>query len=250
MTCVGPPLWMRRARLQRSGDCWVERRDRNRDPDQIVARHVGEQIDVAKDAIGLGRDDQRMPRFGQHLDNSARHAPFALDRLIAVGVGADGERGGHIAALGQLLAEQGGGIGLGKEPALEIEPRRQVVEGVGGAREAIDAAMFAAAIDVDRPVKGQIGRPVVGDQAAGDLGPHLGPDLGDVFLDLPSVVDGDAVMGFKAARLIGADTPSPTALRRQDVVGRQVPAGLGRASHAPNMNKRRTYARCGANGPA
>src|SRR3546814_9584217 len=87
-----------------------------------------------------------MPRFGEHLDYRPRDAPLALDRLITVGIGADRERSDLVAPLGEFGAEQLCRIGFGEQLALEIEPRRQVVKGVRRAREAIDAAMLAAAI--------------------------------------------------------------------------------------------------------
>src|SRR3546814_5858345 len=87
-----------------------------------------------------------MARFGEYLDHRPRDAPFALDRLITVGIGADRERSDLVAPLGEFDAEQLRRIGLGEKLAFEVEPRRQVVKGVARAREAIDAAMFAAAI--------------------------------------------------------------------------------------------------------
>src|SRR3546814_8805189 len=99
-----------------------------------------------------------MPRFGEHLDYRPRDAPLALDRLITVGIGADRERSDLVAPLGEFGAEQLCRIGFGEQLALEIEPRRQVVKGVRRAREAIDAAMLAAAIGVDRAVEADVGR--------------------------------------------------------------------------------------------
>src|SRR3546814_4461498 len=104
-----------------------------------------------------------MARFGEYLDHRPRDAPFALDRLITVGIGADRERSDLVAPLGEFDAEQLRRIGLGEKLAFEVEPRRQVVKGVARAREAIDAAMFAAAIGVDRAVEADVGRLVARD---------------------------------------------------------------------------------------
>ena len=49
------------ARLQRASDPGIERRDRNHYRDQIVARQIGEQVDVLQDAIGLGGNEGGMP---------------------------------------------------------------------------------------------------------------------------------------------------------------------------------------------
>ena len=169
-----PPLRMRRSRLERARDLRIERRDRNRDADQIVARHIGEQVDVAQQPVGLGGDQQRMPRLGEHFDHGTRDAPFALDRLIAVGIRADRERSGFVAALRQFLSQEFRGIGFRKQPAFEIEPRRQIVERVRRAREAIDTAVFAAAIGIDRAVEADVGRFISRDDRLGVLDHHRG----------------------------------------------------------------------------
>src|SRR5690606_39594720 len=68
-----------------------------------------------------------------------------------------------VAAAAELGAQQLRRVRLGEQPALEIEPRREIVTGVARPREAIDAAMLAAAIGVDRAVEADIGRLVAGD---------------------------------------------------------------------------------------
>src|SRR3546814_4482726 len=68
---------------------------------------------------------------------------------------------------GKLLAEQRCRIGFGEQPGFEIETRRQVVIGVGGTREAIDAAMFASPIGIDRLAEGDVGGIVAADDGAG-----------------------------------------------------------------------------------
>src|SRR3546814_17265279 len=99
-----------------------------------------------------------MPRFGEHLGYRPRDAPLALDRLITVGIGAARERSDLVAPLGEFGAEQLCRIGFGEPLALEINPRRQVVKGVRRAREAIVAAMPAAATGGDRAVESDGGR--------------------------------------------------------------------------------------------
>ena len=74
-----------------------------------------------------------------------------------------------IAGLGQLGAQQLRRVGLGEQLRLEIEPGRQIVKGVGRPGEAIDAAMLAAAIGVDRAVEADVGRAVAGDDRPGLL---------------------------------------------------------------------------------
>src|SRR3546814_7400822 len=74
---------------------------------------------------------------------------------------------------GKLLAEQRCRIGFGEQPGFEIETRRQVVIGVGGTREAIDAAMFASPIGIDRLAEGDVGGIVAADDGAGAFDGHL-----------------------------------------------------------------------------
>ncbi len=161
-----PALGVRRARLDGHRDPAVERGHRHRHRRQPLRRHRREQVDVAHHAVGLGGDGQRMVGLGQHLDAAARDPPIALDRLIGIGVGPERDRPADIAALRQLLAQQHRRVGLGEQLALEIEPRRQIVIGVGRPREAIDAAMLAPAIRVDRAVEADVGRLVAGDDRA------------------------------------------------------------------------------------
>src|SRR5208337_4013513 len=60
---------------------------------------------------------------------------------------------------------------LGEQLAFEVEPGRKPHVRVGRPCEAIEAAVLAAAIRVDRAVEGNVGRIVAGDDA-----PRLLPD--------------------------------------------------------------------------
>jgi hypothetical protein len=71
--------------------------------------------------------------------------------------------------------EQLGGVGLDEQPALEIDPGRKIVKGVGRPRKAIDAAVLAAAIGIDRAVEADVGRGVAGQDRARPLDRHAGP---------------------------------------------------------------------------
>jgi hypothetical protein len=86
-----------------------------------------------------------------------------LDRLIGVGVGADGDGLALIGGGGQFALEQFRRARLGEQLRLEVEPRRQAHIGVRRPRETIDAAVLAAAIGVDRAVEGNIRRIVARD---------------------------------------------------------------------------------------
>src|SRR5690606_2425173 len=107
-----------------------------------------------------------MPRLRQHLQQRAADPSLALQRLVGVGVDPQRDRRAAVARLRQLGAQQLGGVGLGEQPGLEVQPRGQVEVGVAGAGEAVDAAVFAAAVGVDRLAEADVGRLVAADDAA------------------------------------------------------------------------------------
>ena len=109
-------------------------------------------------SAALGRDRQRMRALGEHLDHLPGDPPLALDRLVGIGVGAQRDRLAAVARMGQLAAQQFGGIGLGEQPGLEIEAGRQVEVRVRGPRVAVDAAVLAALVGVDRLRERDVGR--------------------------------------------------------------------------------------------
>lgn len=53
--------------------------------------------------------------------------PFLLDRLVRVGVGADGDHPWLVAGFRQLALQEPGCIRLGEQPRLEIEPGREAI---------------------------------------------------------------------------------------------------------------------------
>ena len=158
-----------------------------------------------------------MPRFQHHFQYLPGDPIVLLDRLIGIGVGPDGKAGRSVIGLGKGLAKQLGGIGLGEQLAFEIEPRRQVVIGMGGPRIAIDAAMLAAAIGVDRAVEGQVGRLVVTDDRFGkfdhDLGPQLRGRIVDPLAFVEPVAIDLAILQVESLRYrIGRRTPTVSSL--------------------------------------
>ena len=96
---------------------------------------------------------------------------------------------GLIAGLGELALERSTGIGLGEQLGLEIEPGRQAEKGVGRPREAIDAAMLAAPIGVDRAVEADVGRGIAGDDAPRRDLLHFGGERLELAKRFPAVVD-------------------------------------------------------------
>jgi methylmalonyl-CoA mutase cobalamin-binding domain/chain len=102
----------------------------------------------------------------QHLQHAAHDPAVAFDRLVGVGVGADRDHPRAIAPRGQFLGQHKGRVGLGGELRLEIEAGRKAEPRMARPREAVDAAVLAAAVGIDRTVEGQIGRAVLGDDTA------------------------------------------------------------------------------------
>ena len=89
----------------------------------------------------------------QHFQHGAGQPQLAFHRLIGVRIGAKGDRAGLIAWLAKLLFQKRRDIGLEHQLRFEIEPWREAQIGMGWPRIAVDAAMFAATIGVDGPVK-------------------------------------------------------------------------------------------------
>ncbi len=89
-----------------------------------------------------------------------------------------------------------------------------------GARVAVDAAVLAAAIGVDRAVEGDVGAVVARDDGARRLLVHLGLEGIEIAEALPAVVERVAPLGFEAAGMIGARAASAPALGRDALVGR------------------------------
>src|SRR3546814_6696108 len=65
---------------------------------------------------------------------------------------------------------------LGEQLRLEINAGRQVVIGMGRPCKAVDAAMLAAAIGVDRAIETDVGRIVEGDDRARPFHRDAGPE--------------------------------------------------------------------------
>ena len=179
-----------RPRLHHPRQAAVQRGHRDRHLDQIALGQRRQDIDVAHDRPGLGQHGHRMAGPVQHFQKLAHDAEALLDRLIGVGVGADGDGAYLIARPGQLLFQQPGGVGLGEQAALEIQPRRQAHIGMARPGIAVDTAVLAPPVGVDRPVEGQIGRLVARDDAPGRLhGDGAGQRCWRVLQAVPAIVE-------------------------------------------------------------
>ena len=187
---VHSPLRAGGARLQLARERAVEAGDGDKDLHQVLLRHRREQVQVALDQGGLGHHRERMLAFGEDLDDLPGDPEFSLDRLVAVGIRADGDRARHVARLRELGAQQLGRVGLREQLSLEVEPRRELEVRMARAGVAVDAAVLAAAIGIDRLREADVGRVVARDDRARALLGHAGLQLGGVpFLGRPAVVE-------------------------------------------------------------
>jgi len=84
-----------------------------------------------------------MLEFQACFQDGAGDPQALLDRLVRVGIRADGDRFRDIAAFPECLLKQGGRVGLEEELALEIQPRRIAPIGVARPGIAIDAAVLS-----------------------------------------------------------------------------------------------------------
>ncbi len=104
-----------------------------------------------------------MPALAQHFEDRACHLPLPLDGLVRIRVRAERDRVAGVPRLRELPAQEQRGIRLGEELRLEIEARGEIEIGVGRARVAVDAAMLAALVRVDRLRERNVGRGVAAD---------------------------------------------------------------------------------------
>ena len=166
----------------------IERGDRDRHRNQVSLRQLPDQVEIGQHPIGFGGDGDRMARVETHLEYLARDPVAAFDRLVGIGIGPHRNRARLVAPLGQSRAEQLRSVGLREQLRFEIEPRRQIEVSMGGPREAVDAAMLAAPVGVDRTVERNVGRLVeIENRTRGFLG-NFGAQLGGRAVDRLALV--------------------------------------------------------------
>jgi len=174
--------------------------------------------------------------FCQHLQRGAGQPPFLLHRLVRVGIAADVDRLHRVARLRQLRAQHFRQVGLGAQLRFEIQPRRQIQVAVRRTREAIDAAVLAAAVRIQRLLERDVGRVVVRDHAARTLFGHLGARTRCGFVQhgaLPAIILGMVAHAFETPLRIGSGAATLDSRGRR-VFGRALhPASLPRAVSKP-----------------
>ena len=203
-----PARRRRGARLHHARELGIEARHRERDLHQIAPRHARQNVDVAQHQRRLGHDADRMAGALEHFEDAAHHLVFALDRLIGIGVGADRDHARRIVRRGEFALQQFRRVRLDEQLGFEIEPGREPHVGVGRPREAVDAAVLAAAIGIDRAVEADVGRVVARDDLARGLDRDRGLERRQLLDRLPAVVERDARGRLVAARCVGQRPPA------------------------------------------
>ena len=200
-----------RARLHLPREFLVQRRHGDRDLNQSFTRHRREDVDVARDQRGFRHYAHGVIGARQRFEHAPHDAAALFGRLVWIGVGADRQRSRNIARRRQFALQHLRRALLDENLGLEIEAGRIADIGVGGPRVAIDAAMLAAAIGIDRAVEADVGRVVARDDASRLLYMYIGLERGQVLQRAPSVVDLLAREGLEAPACIrhgAASAPS------------------------------------------
>jgi hypothetical protein len=133
------------------------------------------------------------------VSGCSHDAVAPLDRLVAVGVGAEGDRLHRVARAREFLSQQLGGVGLGEQLRLEIQARRKFKVSVTRAGIAVSTTLFASSIWIDRLLERHVGRIVPRDDRARALLGHRGGELRrGLVLARPAVVEGLARRALEA----------------------------------------------------
>ena len=214
----------------------VEGRNRQRNLRKAPCRHPLQDVDIAHDQCRLGDDADWMPRLFQNLEYGAGDPPVALDGLIGVGIGSERYGGWPVARRGQFFLQQRGGLRLGAQLRLEVEPGGMPEIAVRWPSVTVDAAMLATAIGIDGAIEGDVGTIVAGDDGAGGLVAHHGAQGAQVLVEIPAIVEVGARLGFVATSRIRTRPPPAPA-----VPGHLHSAAVARAG---GCTRTRT---CGAN---
>ena len=187
-------------RLHGAREVTVERGERDGDGDEALCSHWREDVDVARHQRGLGDECDRVIVRGEHFENAARDLQILLDRLVDIRVASQHDAAWLVGLLRKLARKQGGGRRLHENLGLEVEARRQAAIRVIGAREAVDAAVFAALVGVDRPIEGNVGRGVVGYDGLGLLEDGFRLQGRELILCRPTVIERLGVLLLEPAR--------------------------------------------------
>ncbi len=163
----------RRPRLQGAGQFGVERGDGERDANQVAGGHPREDVEVAQHPRALCHDQHGVAEALQHVERPPGDPQRALRGLPRVGVGPEHDRPRHVAGPRQLRLQPLRQVGFEQQPGLKIEAGREADIGVGGPGVAVDAAVLAAPVRVERAVEAQVWAFVEGERRAAFLADQL-----------------------------------------------------------------------------
>ena len=130
---------------------------------EVVARELRQQVHVAGDQRALGGDAHRVLASKQDLEQRARDLVGFLERLVWIGVRAERDGRALVVRRGKFFFEQRCGVGLVKKFRFEIEAGGEADVGVAGAGVAVNTAMLASPIRIDRLPEMNVGRVVAAD---------------------------------------------------------------------------------------
>jgi hypothetical protein len=155
----------------------------------------------------------------QHFEDPPHDLILLFDRLVGIGIGADGDGSRRIFRVRQFALQELCSLRLCKQLGFEIEPGRKPEIGMRRPRKAVDAAVLAAAIRIDRAVEGNVGRVVAGDDLAGGVDRYRGLEWRQLLERLPAVVEDDARDWLVTARSIRLCAPAAPAFGLYGHVG-------------------------------
>ncbi|MNY01992.1 hypothetical protein D3C86_1345460 [compost metagenome] len=231
---VQPLLRRGGARLHVARELAVQRRHGNADLGETLFGHGRQNVDIPLDQRRFGDDGDGMIGFGQHFQYLPHDAPFALNRLIRVGIGANGDHPWLVARFRQFPFQQLCRIRLGEELRFEIQTGRKSHIAVCRSCETIDTAMFAAAIGIDGAVERDVGRFIAGDDAARLLHLHLGAELRHVLESLPAIVENLVLQGLETSIRIEPGATAATAVDL-DAQARCIGQRIGNVRHMARL---------------
>ena len=171
-------------------------------------------------AGGLAAQLLRPPSPRLRLDSSTRAICATLRAARSRAIAADAPALVRFDLAGKTYVSSVGGAILDRQPAFEIQPRRQAEKSVGRPGETIDATVLAAPIGVDRAFEGNIRRIVAGDQAARPLVDNLGGEHRQVLQRAPAVVEILAPFALEAPAGVDDRAATPPAVWRDHVYQR------------------------------
>src|SRR5262249_55429498 len=137
------------------------------------------------------------------------------------------------------------------ELGFEVQAGRQSEIGVGRPGEAVDAAVLAATIRVDRAIEGNVGRIVARDDLPRGIDGHRRLERRQLLEALPAVVESNARERLIAARgvRLRATSAAASALNRHVGVGRRLKADSSRTRRLPSRASPETARRRGGGWP-